>query len=216
MEYWSPQDAMKAYLHTLRLCKIHNYKDCNGGSSNLIEPKYFEFISALAAGKRARLMVEITSDGITPLTIALAVAAKQTGGRFVCILPEDCVEKNRAGLMGNGDDLEDMVEFVYGNPCKVIKQYVHIDFAVIDCKVNADHQKLFKSMKLNPSGSIVVVNNLHHRRERISFPEVVKGRIGGVKSVTLPIGQGMELTRIGSGGKRERRRYNRFHVTFEN
>ena len=181
----------------------------------MIEPKYFEFISALAAGKRARFMAEITSDGITPLTIALAVAAKQTGGRFVCILPEDCVEKKRAGLKGN-DDLEDMIEFVYGNPCEVIKQYVHIDFAVIDCKVNADHKKLFKSMKLNPSGSIVVVNSLHHSRERISFPEVVKGRIGGVKSVTLPIGEGMEVTRIGSGGKRERRRYNRFHVTFEN
>jgi hypothetical protein len=40
-------------------------------------------------------MVEITSDGITPLTIALAVAAKQTGGRFVCILHEDDAVRNR-------------------------------------------------------------------------------------------------------------------------
>lgn len=181
----------------------------------MIEPKYFEFISALAAGNRARLMVEITSDGISPLTIGLAVAAKQTGGRFVCILHEDHAEKQRAGLMGN-DHLEDMIEFVYGNPCEVIKQYMHIDFAVIDCKVNANHQKLFKTINLNPNGSIVVVNNLHHRRDRISFPQVVKGRISGVKSVTLPIGEGMELTRIGSAGKRESRRFNRFHVTFEN
>lgn len=180
----------------------------------MIEPKTFEFISALAAGKRARLMVEITSDGITPLTIALAVAAKQTGGRFVCILHEDYAGKKRAGLMGN--DLEDMIEFVYGNPCEVIKQYMHIDFAVIDCKVNAELQKLFKTINLNPSGSIVVVNNLHQRRDRISFPEVVKGRISGVKSVTLPTGEGMELTRIGSTRKRKSRRYNRFHVTFEN
>ena len=48
-----------------------------------------EFISALAAGKQAKLMVEVSTEGITPLTIALAVAAKQTGGRFICILVED-------------------------------------------------------------------------------------------------------------------------------
>ncbi|XP_041004339.1 uncharacterized protein LOC121249670 [Juglans microcarpa x Juglans regia] len=213
---WSPEDAMKAYLHTIQLCKIHDCTLGLGTSTRLIEPKYVELISALAAGKGAKLMVEITSNGISPLTLALAVAAKQTGGRLVCIIHDDHdIEKSKARLTEN--DLEDTIDFVYGNPCEVINRYKSIDFAVIDCKLE-DHIKLFKTINLNPSGSIVAVSNLQHRRDgRISFAEVLKGRNIGVKSVTLPIGEGVELTRIGSTGKRETgRSYKRFHVIFEN
>jgi predicted O-methyltransferase YrrM len=180
----------------------------------LIEPKYMEFLSALAAGKRARLMMEITSDGITPLTIALAVATKQTGGQLICIGHGDDIEKSKALVMGNS--LENVIRFEYGNPCEVIKQYKNIDFAVIDCKFQ-DHLKIFKTINLNPSGSRLVVNNLHRRRDGISFAGVVEGRNCGVKCVTLPIGEGMDFTRIGSTSKREiSRRYKRFHVTYEN
>ncbi|GMY32599.1 hypothetical protein FCV25MIE_27841 [Fagus crenata] len=144
-----------------------------------------EFISALAAGKRARLMMEITSDGITPLTIAVAVAAKQTGGQLISIGHEDYIEKSKALLL-------------------------------IDCQFQ-DHLKIFKTINLNPSGSTLVVNNLHRRRDRISFAGVVEGRNCGVKCVTLPIGEGMDFTRIGSTSKREiSSRYKRFHVTYEN
>ncbi|KAM1030029.1 hypothetical protein ACFX13_034670 [Malus domestica] len=76
---WCPQAAMEAYLHTLQLyCKHHNDQDLMDGnsSSGITEPKCMEFISALAAGKRARLMLQITSQGVTPLTVSLAVAAK--------------------------------------------------------------------------------------------------------------------------------------------
>lgn len=41
-------------------------------------------------------MVQITSDGITPLTIALAVAAKQTGGLLIRIGHEDHIEKKQS------------------------------------------------------------------------------------------------------------------------
>ncbi|CAL1363934.1 unnamed protein product [Linum trigynum] len=77
-ENWSPQDAMKAYLHALQLRKQF--------ASSIIEPKSMELVAALAACRRSNLMVEITSsppNGITPLTMALAVAAKQTGGKVV-------------------------------------------------------------------------------------------------------------------------------------
>ena len=148
-------------------------------------------------------MVQITSDGITPLTIALAVAAKQTGGLLIRIGHEDHIEKSKA-------------LFIYGNPCEMIKQYKNIDFAVIDCKFQ-DYLKIFKTINLNPSGSTMFVNNFHHRKDGISFAEVVEGKNCGVKSFTLPIGEGMHLTRIGSTGKRViNRRYKRFHVTYEN
>ncbi|KAL6318385.1 hypothetical protein AAG906_040564 [Vitis piasezkii] len=174
---WSPQDAMKAYLHTLQLCKTHfNDQYCTLGTRNLIQPHWMEFISALAAGNQAKLMVQITSDqGITPLTIALA--------------------------------------FVHGNPCEVIMGFKNIDFAVIDCKFE-DYMRLFKIIDMNPRGSIVVVSNLERRRNGASFGEVIKGR-KGVECVTRSIGEGMELTRIGLSCKSQKKRYKRFHVTFE-
>ena len=141
-------------------------------------------------------MVQISSDGITPLTIALAVAAKQTGGLLIRIGHEDHIEKSKALFMKNS--LENMTKFIYGNPCEMIKQYKNIDFAVIDCKFQ-DHLKIFGTINLNPSGSTMFVNNFHHRKDGISsFAEVVEGKNCGVKSVTLPIGEGMHLTRIAS------------------
>ncbi|XP_015888464.3 uncharacterized protein LOC107423426 [Ziziphus jujuba] len=208
---WSPQDAMKAYLQTLHLCKVQNNEE---RKTKVIEPRCIEFLSALAAGKRARLIVQVSAEGITPLTIALAVAAKQTGGQLVCILPQrEQVEKSRAWVIGN--DLEDVIELDYGNPCEVIDKYMSIDFAVIDCKFE-DHLSLSKMMKLNPTGAVVVVaNNLKAMRDRVPFVEVLEGE-HRLESVTLPIGEGMELIRFGSVCKRQTRRYKRFHVTFEN
>ncbi|KAL6315806.1 hypothetical protein AAG906_008192 [Vitis piasezkii] len=168
---WSPQDAMKAYLHTLQLCKTHfNDQYCTLGTRNLIQPHWMEFISALAAGNQAKLMVQITSDqGITPLTIALAVAAKHTKARFICILHQlQDIEDCKAQL--SCYNLKDVAEFVHGNPCEIID--------------------------MNPRGSIVVVSNLERRRNGASFGEVIKGR-KGVECVTRSIGEGMELTRIG-------------------
>lgn len=53
----------------------------NDGSSQTQEPDGNEFISALAAGMSAKLMVEVTSD-VSPSTVALAAAARQTGGKY--------------------------------------------------------------------------------------------------------------------------------------
>lgn len=197
-------------LLVLIQCEVQNDEE---RKTKLIEPRCVEFLSALAAGKRARLMVQVSAEGITPLTIALAVAAKQTGGQLVCILLQrEQVEKSRDWVITN--DLEDVIELDYGNPCEVIDKYMSIDFAVIDCKFE-DHLSLSKMMKLNPTGSVVVANNLKAIRDRVPFVEILK-REQKLESVTLPIGEGMELIRFGSVCKRQTRTYKKFHVTFEN
>ncbi|XP_038712823.1 uncharacterized protein LOC120006805 [Tripterygium wilfordii] len=120
---WSPQDAMKAYLQTLQLCKLHDDDDDQdlslGSKRVVIEPKCMEFISALAAGKRAKSMVEITTQGITPITIALAVAAKQTGAQFLCFLVSNHneglnIDESKHKLIDLG--LEDVIHFFYKDP----------------------------------------------------------------------------------------------------
>ncbi|KAK6246629.1 hypothetical protein SCA6_009719 [Theobroma cacao] len=190
---WSPQDAMKAYLHTLHLVRDPNPAETTG----VVEPQCLEFISALAAGKRAKLIVEITTQGVTPLTVALGVAAKQSGGQLICILVDDDGDDHRhvdVGSMTTG--LDHVMKLVRGiSPCEMLMQLNNVDFAVIDCKFHG-YLKLFREVDVNPSASTVIVHNLHRTKAGVSFAQIVK-RTKGVESVTLPIGEGIELTRIG-------------------
>ncbi|KAK9941563.1 hypothetical protein M0R45_007266 [Rubus argutus] len=216
---WSPQAALQAYLRTLHLYQDYS---SSGSTTSIIEPKCMEFVAALAAGKTARLMVQVTSEGVTPLTVSLAVAAKQTGGRLIVCISQPVYDHHeymeKMSKTVNGLD-DDVVEFVYGfDPCLVVQQFKNIDFAVIDCKVE-EHLKLLKTMNLNPTGSLVVMNNLHLSKRdggcASPLDQVFEER-KGYEYVTLPIGEGMELTRFRSNGKYHSKRYKRFHVTFEN
>ena len=170
-----------------------------------------EFLSALAAGNQAKLMVQVLSnEGVNPLTMALAVAAKHCGGWFVCFLDqEQDIEDSKSQL--SCYDLEDAVEFMHGNPCEVITQFKNIDFAVIDCKFK-DYLRLFQIIDLNRRGSIVVLTNLVRKGNGACFGEVLRGK-REIECVTLSIGEGMELTRIGVTCNHENKR---FHVTYEN
>ncbi len=76
-----------------------------------------EFISALAAGMKAKLIVEITSD-VSPSTVALATAARHTGGRLVCILPEPVLAESKKVIRDSG--LKDIVEFRTGDPSELL------------------------------------------------------------------------------------------------
>lgn len=154
MGCWSPLNAMKAYVHTLQLCN----QDCN--SNKLLEPECIEFISALAAGNQARLMLDIASDGLSPSTLALAIAARHTGGRLVCV----CRDRDQESLKQTQSQIQnfnlgDVVHFVVGDPCEVIKQYRNIDFAVVDHRIR-DCEELLLEIDMNPNGSVVVLSNL--------------------------------------------------------
>lgn len=72
------------------------------------EPGSNEFVSALAAGMKAKLIVEVTSC-VSLSTIALAAAARQTGGRLECILPETALDESKQVIRNSG--LIDQVEF---------------------------------------------------------------------------------------------------------
>ncbi|XVE60734.1 hypothetical protein DITRI_Ditri05aG0151400 [Diplodiscus trichospermus] len=233
MEDWSPQDAMKAYLQTLHLVSKVQCLNTDDKQPKVIEPKCMEFISALAAGKGAKSMVQITTEGVTPLTISLGLAAKQTGGQLICIVASEpdehshSVKTKMAEYHQDIVDLGDVVKLVHAagkSPRDMMMQLQlikNIDFAVIDSKFDDNCLKLmFKKVEANiiPTGSTVIV--LQHRKAAAgsssvcsSFAQLVKKRRSGVEAVTLPIGQGIELTKIlGS----TIRRHKRFHVTFHN
>ncbi|KAJ8759555.1 hypothetical protein K2173_007179 [Erythroxylum novogranatense] len=215
MAKWSPQLALDAYLRTLQLCKTKttsSQKVCE----TITEPKCMEFISALAAGNRARVIMEITSEGLTALTMALAVAAKHTGGHLLCIVlhnhDQDSHQRQHSNFIPT--ELEDVIELVYGYPYEVMIQCKNIDFLVVDGKLE-DQLNLFQMIDLNPKGSVIVRHNLAYSEKRSGLSQVWKGSYNTVDSVTLPMGEGMELTKVGSMKKLQNRRYKRFHVTYE-
>ncbi|GLT79773.1 hypothetical protein SLA2020_512490 [Shorea laevis] len=195
---WSATSATKAYLETVQLCDDHKRR-CNSWRTR--EPGSNEFISALAAGMKAELIVEIASC-VSPSTIALATAARLTGARFVCILPETVLAEAKKVIKDSG--LKDIVEFTTGDPFEILQNYENIDFCLVDCK-DDNYRKLLKLLDVNERKAMVVANNL------VAAKEGVGGHLRGMKdkatvrSLKCPIGRGMEITTIARSNKTGRR-----------
>ncbi|XP_073004029.1 uncharacterized protein [Typha latifolia] len=217
---WSPLDAMEAYMHTLHLCKEFNTNDHHTtGGSALMEPKCMEFISALAAGNRARLLLNVECGGFSPLTLALAVAARHGGGRLVCIRADQQdaqdIEKHTERF-----DLGDVSEIEMGEPREVVKRYEDVEFAVVDRNVEGCVDAL-SGIKVKPSGGVVVVSNIAleergEEEEGTLYARVVKSRGGDIESVVLPICGGLEVAKMGRfrGGRGRRHPPRRSGKTF--
>ncbi|KAK9279368.1 hypothetical protein L1049_013047 [Liquidambar formosana] len=187
---WSATSATNAFLDTLKLCGDHERRY---NSWKTPEPECNEFISALAAGTKSKLIVEVTS-GASPCTIALAAAARQTGGRLVCILPEPTLAESKKVIKDSG--LKDMVEFRTEDPFELLPNYENVDFSLVDCERD-NYKGLLNLLDVNPSKSVVVANNLDKEGKGLG------GHVGGkkgkvsVRSTKCPIGKGMEVTMIG-------------------
>lgn len=106
-----------------------------------------EFVSALAAGMKAKLIVEVASRA-SPSTIALAAAARQTGGRLVSILPVPVPDESQEVIKNSG--LKDQVEFRTEDPSKILPYCENIDFSLVDCK-DENYARLFNLLDVNPT-----------------------------------------------------------------
>src|SRR5580704_12626152 len=95
-----------------------------------LEPPSAEFIHALAAGIEAKRILEIGgSSGIS--TIALAAAARQSGGRLVSIEREPVRQQDAQETLLKLD-LAQYVDFILADAETVIPRQTDLDFALID------------------------------------------------------------------------------------
>ncbi|KAK1578345.1 hypothetical protein Q3G72_029557 [Acer saccharum] len=185
MASWSAENATKAYLKTLKM------------GQKAKEPNEAEFISALAGGNNAQLMVVACANAANAsITLALLAAAHQTGGRVVCILQgieELILSKNILGLEDDDDDDDaNHVEFVIGDAQNLLSSqssgnYREADFVLIDCNLD-NHEGVLRAVLSRNRGCGVVVG----------YNAFSKGswRSGGSKTQLLPIGGGLLVTRI--------------------
>ncbi|XP_054805709.1 uncharacterized protein LOC129308309 [Prosopis cineraria] len=190
MAFWSAENATKAYLTTVKMGQRAN------------EPDVAEFISALAAGNNAQLMVvvAVAVDGgaAGSTTQALLAASHQTGGRVVCIVRNlEHLNASEKSLLGISSDLR-QVEFVIGEPQELLTtQYDGADFVLVDCKLE-NHEEVLRAVERvsvrKQNGTVVVGYNAF--RSRGSF---------GSKTQFLPIGEGLLVTKFAGRNNNERK-----------
>ncbi|KAG6415630.1 hypothetical protein SASPL_123046 [Salvia splendens] len=176
MACWSAENATKAYLKTMRMGK--NAKEPNGA----------EFISAMAAGNNAQLMVVACSGAADSTALALLAAAQQTGGRLVCILQgQDELLSSAAALGPNAGN----IDFIIGDAKVLIPGcYKDSDFIAIDCNLE-NHEEIIGAAVQEDArahGNTIVLGYNAFCRET--------WRNSPLRTQLLPIGEGLLLTRV--------------------
>ncbi|KAI4354863.1 hypothetical protein L6164_003692 [Bauhinia variegata] len=167
------ENAKKAYLLAIKMGKRGR------------EPDVAEFISALAAGNNAKLMVVACAGTADSTVLGLAAAARQTRGRVVCISSgEKELQNSRKALGVHGHG----VEFVVGDAKRLlIDDYKGADFVLVDCGLNLDKEIFLAAFKgVNCDGALVVGYNVGHSGSRWRQ----------LKASFLPIGEGLLVTKI--------------------
>ncbi len=155
-----------------------------------LAPAGAEFLSALVSGVGASKIAEIGgSSGIS--TIALAAAAQQTQGKLISLEIEprrQAESKQTITKLG----LSEYVDFRLGDAAQTLPQLNDLEFVLIDCE-KQDYIRFFDMLHLRP-GAIVVADNIlsHQLTDYVAHVRLRRG----ATSVTLPIGQGLELTRV--------------------
>ncbi|OWM71870.1 uncharacterized protein LOC116192629 [Punica granatum] len=199
---WSAETASKAYIDTVKLCENHQ------------ESGPAELVSAMVAGWNARLIVETwSSGGVAATSIGLAVASHHTGGRHVCVVPdEQSRSEYLAAVEGAGVAA---AEVIVGDPEEALDGVVGIDFMVVDCRWS-DFARTLRLAKLSDRGAVLVCKNASSRAAReepFRWRSVLDGgsrRL--VRSVFLPVGKGLDIAHVatsGAGGS-ERGKLNRW------
>ncbi|KAJ9188453.1 hypothetical protein P3X46_003810 [Hevea brasiliensis] len=188
MACWSAENATKAYLRALKMGKRSK------------EPDMAEFISALAAGNNAQLMVVASARVAGSTTLPLVAAAQQTGGQVMCILS---TESDFIASRNSLGPYADCVKFVIGDAkALLLSDYKRADFVLIDCNID-DCEGVFRAAR---------ECGRNGRRLIIGFNAFQGSWPNEFKTHFLPIGEGLLVTRIGGkvddgSGQRKRSRW---------
>ncbi|XP_062087140.1 uncharacterized protein LOC133793926 [Humulus lupulus] len=193
MGSWSAENATKAYLKTLKM----------GHKAN--EPDEVEFISALAAGSNAQLMVVACAGAADATALALVAAAHQTGGRVVCILRgNDELDQSEELILGL--DHACHVEFVIGDAQHLLlTHYREADFVLVDCDLESQQEGILRTVQMaavvnkKRQNGVVFVGYNAFRKGSSSWrsnSSSSNNNITGCRTQLLPIGEGLLVTRI--------------------
>ncbi|XVF22721.1 hypothetical protein REPUB_Repub12eG0195200 [Reevesia pubescens] len=184
---WSPETASKAYIDTVKSCK------------NFEESDVAEFLSAMAAGWNSKLIVESWSyGGPIATSIGLAIAAHHTCGRHLCIVPD---ERSRSGFIKAMQEAGiSSTVVIVGEAEEVMEGLEGVDFLVVDSKLKG-FARVLRFAKLGQKGAVLACKNACHRAiSGFRWHGVLERGTPVVRSVLLPVGQGLDIAHIGANG----------------
>ena len=128
------------------------------------------------------------SSGIS--TIALAAAARQTGGSVVTIEIEPSRQAEAKDTL-QSLGLSKFVTFHLASAADVLLECQDVDFALIDCE-KEDYIRFFDLLRLSPKAIVVADNILSHGLD--DYVAHIRKRTR--ESITFPIGKGLEVSRM--------------------
>ncbi|KAF3439990.1 hypothetical protein FNV43_RR18268 [Rhamnella rubrinervis] len=184
---WSPETASKAYIETVKSCE--KFK----------ESGVAELLSAMAAGWNAKLIVEAWShDGPIATSVGLAIAARATGGRHVCVVPDERSRLEYAAAMRNAASSSAIPEIAVGEAETAMAGLVGVDFLVVDCK-RRDFARVLRLAKVCHRGAVFACKNAWQRNvSGFRWQWALERGTRVVRSVFLPVGKGLDIAHIGS------------------
>ncbi|CAK8575080.1 unnamed protein product [Lathyrus sativus] len=186
---WSPETALKSYIDTVKLKSSEKFK----------ESGVAELLSSMAAGWNAKFIVECYSNcGPIAASIGLAVAARNTGARHVCIVPDEGTRLHYTKALAEMG-VSPPPEIVRGEAETVIKSLDGLDFLVVDCRLR-DFARVLKVAKVSTRGAVLACKNAWQRSNFSWFKwnMVLERGTRVVRSVFLPVGMGLDIAYIGS------------------
>lgn len=184
---WSPETSSKAYLDTVKSCE------------NFHESGVAELISAMAAGWNAKFIVETWSKGgATAASVGLEIASRHTGGRHVCIVPD---ERSRTEYTQSLRNSGMSPEVIVGEPEEVMDGLNGIDFLVVDSR-RRDFSRVLRLARLSNKGGVLVCKNAYSKSgSSFRWRSVIgDGARRLVRSVFLPVGKGLDIAHVATGG----------------
>ncbi|XP_030929121.1 uncharacterized protein LOC115955198 [Quercus lobata] len=187
---WSPETALEAYIDTVKSCE--SFK----------ESSIAELLSTMAAGWNAKLIVQAWFHGAPIVTsIGLAIAARHTRGRYVCVVPDEQSRQKYMNAMKEHDEVAPPPEVVVGEAEVAMAGLVGVDFLVVDCK-RGDFDRVLRFAKLGQRGAVLACNNSNTRDGNAvsgsRWHGVLERGARVVRSVFLPVEKGLDIAHVGS------------------
>ncbi|KAK9716454.1 hypothetical protein RND81_06G234700 [Saponaria officinalis] len=175
-----------------RLIDYRNFVQCELHQGSGVA----ELIAAMAAGWNAKLIVETWSQGGRIATsIGLATAAKHTGGRHVCIVPDN---RSRVAYIKAISSTITTPEIIVGDPEEVMSELEGVDFLVVDSR-RRDFSQFLRLARLSQRGAVLVCKNASGGKTG-SWRAVVDDGRRVVRTAYLPVGEGIDMAHVASSG----------------
>ncbi|PHT93590.1 hypothetical protein T459_01475 [Capsicum annuum] len=193
---WSPETASKAYLDTIQTCGISS------------KTSIAEFLSAMAAGYNSTLIVEAWTkheDLDITTSIGLAIAAKHTHGRHVCMVADEASRVKYVSAMQKLSSADVSLPEVVVGVLQVEEITRKMNNPIVFLVVGGGGRSrdfvkaLITSVKLNQHGAILAFKR--NTSTTLSWKEVILDitKLSVVRSITLPFGSyGLEIAYIAS------------------